>query len=261
MRRAPLAPLALLLAGCALPVEGAFVGRSLAGVDPARTIVVVYNHGFSSASAGTYRPTPPSIVRLAAERNPDVVVFAQVRNTARLESDDHSSYIEAAIGHFHRERGVPLGNIVLVGQSCGGWGALQAAAFTYPGLGGVVAFAPTCHGKLPHATPVRQRRWGELAQMAERLRAPTLIFLYEADAYYDLADWDDFERRIARRGREADVTVLRLARARVREVCPRCVPDSHAAYSGPGFAPAFFDARVQPLLERVRRRIRAALSP
>ena len=232
MRRAPLAPLALLLAGCALPVEGAFVGRSLAGVDPARTIVVVYNHGFSSASAGTYRPTPPPIVRLAAERNPDVVVFAQVRNTARLESDDHSSYIEAAIGHFHRERGVPLGNIVLVGQSCGGWGALQAAAFTYPGLGGVVAFAPTCHGKLPHATPVRQRRWGELAQLAERLRAPTLIFLYEADAYYDLADWDDFERRIARRGREADVTVLRLARA-----------------------------RVQPLLERVRRRIRAALSP
>ena len=261
MRRTLLAPLALLLTGCALPVEGAFAGRTLAGADPARTIVLLYNHGFSSATAGTYRPTPPPIVRQAADRNPDVVVFAQVRNTARLDSDDHSSYIEAAIAHFNRERGVPLGNIVLAGQSCGGWGALQAAAFTYPGLGGVVAFAPTCHGKLPHGTPLQQRRWGEIAQLAERLRVPALIFLYEGDSYYDLADWDDFERRIARRGRTADVTVLRLGRARVLEVCPRCTADSHAAFLGPGFAPAFLETRVQPLLERVRQRMRARLSP
>src|SRR5438309_7756808 len=76
--------LALVAAACApYPVEGDFAGRPLNGhEDPGRTIVLIHNHGFSRAHAGTYRPVTPPILRLAGDRNPDVVVFSQVRNLA-----------------------------------------------------------------------------------------------------------------------------------------------------------------------------------
>ena len=161
MLRRALAPalLALAAGACAFPVEGDFAGRRLdPHLNPAMTIVIIHNHGFSSARAGTYRPVTPPILKLAADRNPDVVVFSQVRNTTHLTAVDHSAYIESAVAHFHRARGVPLENIILAGQSCGGWGSLQAVAFSYPTVGGVLGFAPTCHGKLPHSTAVRERR-------------------------------------------------------------------------------------------------------
>src|SRR5439155_1239140 len=104
----------------------------------------------SRAQAGTYRPATPPILRFAADRNPDVVVFSQVRNIANPTAADHAAFIESAVAHFHTERGVPIENIILAGQSCGGWGSLYAAAYRYPTIGGVLAFAPTCHGKLPH---------------------------------------------------------------------------------------------------------------
>ncbi len=247
---------ALLAGGCAYPVEGDFAGRGLGrSQNPATTIVVIHNHGFSSAQAGTYRPVTPPIVQLAAERNPDVVVFSQVRNTPNLTAVDHASYIESAIDWFHRERGVPLENIILAGQSCGGWGSLQAGAFTYPTLGGVIGFAPTCHGKLPHSTAVRIRREQEIAQLADRIRAPGTIFLYEGDSYYDLAEWDAFEARL--NGRAPELRVERVSRARILELCARCAADSHGAYWDARFASAFFESHVQALIERVRTGIRA----
>ncbi|MBI1964303.1 MAG: hypothetical protein HYS37_13125 [Candidatus Rokubacteria bacterium] len=254
--------LALLLAGCALPVEGEFAGRPLAGRDPAATLVVIYNHGFSRERAGTYTPAVPPIIQRVTERNPDVVVFAQLRNEATLSSWDHSSYIESSVALFHRGLGVPLENIILVGQSCGAWGSLQAAAFMYPALGGVIALAPTCHGRLPHSVTATIQRRNEIVQIAQRLRTPGVIFLYEGDAYYDLADWDGFEDYLSGRGRE--LMMLRVHRAQVLDVCPRCAGDSHAAYLGPGFAGAFYDSHVQPLIDRARRQIRAgrpAISP
>jgi len=152
--------LALLAAACApYPVEGDFAGRALDGhADPERTIVLIHNHGFSLAHAGTYRPVTPPILRLAGDRNPDVVVFSQVRNLANPTATDHAAFIASAVAYFHAERGVPIENMILAGQSCGGWGSLYAAAFTYPTIGGVLAFAPTCHGKLPHPPAVRARR-------------------------------------------------------------------------------------------------------
>jgi len=78
-------------------------------------------------------------------------------------------------------------------------------------------------------------------------------FLYEGDAYYDLADWDGFEDYLSGRGRE--LMMLRVHRAQVLDVCPRCAGDSHAAYLGPGFAGAFYDSHVQPLIDRARRRL------
>jgi hypothetical protein len=36
---------------------------------------------------------------------------------------------------------IPAEQIILLGQSCGGWGPLEAAAWTYPTVGGIIAFA------------------------------------------------------------------------------------------------------------------------
>ena len=165
-RPACLAALALAATSCTFPVEGQFAGRSLADrADPRRTIVLIYNHGFSRDTAGTYKPGVPPILQLAVDRNPDVVLFSQVRNASRLERTHHSDYIESAVELFRRRDGVPLENIILVGQSCGGWGSLQAAAFVYPGVGGVLAFAPTCHGQLP----TRARSSGRVRARSRRL--------------------------------------------------------------------------------------------
>src|SRR5216117_4433981 len=172
-----LSALALLAAACATySVEGDFAGRTLDGhADPERTIVLIHNHGFSLARAGTYRPVTPPILRLAGDRNPDVVVFSQVRNLANPTAADHAAFIASAVAYFHAERGVPIENMILAGQSCGGWGSLYATAFTYPTIGGVLAFAPTCHGRLPHPPAVRARRawsWRGLRSGSER-RAPS----------------------------------------------------------------------------------------
>jgi len=260
LRPTAVALLALLAGACAYPVEGDFAGRRLdRGPRHATTIVVIHNHGFSSTQAGTYRPLTPPILRRAAEENPDVVVFSQVRNTSHLAVVDHAAYVASAVAWFHRERGVPLENIVLAGQSCGGWGSLQAAAFTYPTLGGVLAFAPACHGKLPHSTEVRMRREQEIAQLADRLRTPGTIFLYEGDAYYQLTEWAGFESRL--NGRAPGLSVERVDRARILELCARCAGDSHGAYWDPRFAEAFYARHVQALLERIRARVRARTAP
>lgn len=256
LRSLTLALLALLAGACAYPVEGDFAGRPLdRRQNPATTIVIIHNHGFSSANAGRYRPVTPPILRLAAERNADVVVFSQVRNTANLTAADHAAYVASAIAYFHRERGVPIENIILAGQSCGAWGSLQAAAFTYPEIGGVLGFAPTCHGKLPHPPEVRQRRALELGELAARLHTPGTIFLYEGDSYYDVTEWDPFEAHL--NGSAPGLHVERVSRARVLELCARCAADSHGAYWDPRFVGAFYEGRVQALIDRVRTRIRA----
>jgi len=253
------ATLALAATACTFPVEGQFAGRTLADrADPARTIVLIYNHGFSRDTAGTYKPAVPPILRLAVDRNPDVVLFAQVRNASRLERTHHGDYIESAVERFRRRDGVPLENIILVGQSCGGWGSLRAAAFTLPDVGGVVAFAPTCHGQLPHSSEVKRARESEIAQLAERARFPGVIFLYEGDSYYDLTDWAAFE---AGARRAPDLRIERLTRGRVLEVCARCARDSHGAVADPRFGAAFLASHLQPLIDRVRERIRARTAP
>ena len=250
-----LAALVLAATSCGFPVEGRFAGSSVADRgDPARTIVLIYNHGFSREWAGTYQALVPPILKMALEQNSDVVLFSQVRNTSRLGRTQHGDYIEAAVEQFRRRDGVPLENIILVGQSCGGWGSLQAAAFTYPAVGGVVAFAPTCHGQLPHATEVAITRRAEIDQLADRARFPAIIFLYENDSYYRLADWDGFEARAG--ARASDLRIERLSRAQVLDVCPRCSRDSHGAMWEARFAEAFYASHLQPLIERVRARIR-----
>jgi dienelactone hydrolase len=251
---------ALGAAACATyPVEGDFAGRPLNGhEDPTRTIVLIHNHGFARAQAGTYRPVTPPILRMAADRNPDVVVFSQVRNLANPTAADHAAFIESAVAYFHAERGVPVENIILAGQSCGGWGSLHAAADRYPTIGGVLAFAPTCHGKLPHPSLVRARRARELVQLAERLRAPGTIFLYEGDSYYDVAEWDGFQARVA--ARAPWLRIVRVSRPRVLELCDSCGRDSHGAYWDGRFAAAFFEDHVQTLIDGIRARIRGRLA-
>jgi hypothetical protein len=64
----------------------------------------------------------------------------------------------------------------------------------------VIAFAPTCHGKLfQQSTETRIRRYSEIGQLAQRLRSPALIFLYEGDSYYELEDWNEFEANTKQR--------------------------------------------------------------
>ena len=253
--------LALLAAACApYPVEGDFAGRALDGhADPERTIVLIHNHGFSLAHAGTYRPVTPPILRLAGDRNPDVVVFSQVRNLANPTATDHAAFIASAVAYFHAERGVPIENMILAGQSCGGWGSLYAAAFTYPTIGGVLAFAPTCHGKLPHPPEVRARRAWELVRLAERLRAQGTIFLYDGDSYYDVAEWDAFTARLAPRA--PWLQIVRVSRPQILALCDACGRDSHGAYWDRRFAEAFFEDHVQRTIDGVRARIRARVAP
>ena len=75
-----------------------------------------------------------------------------------------------------------------------------------------------------------------------------------SDPVYDLADWEGFETR---GWRAPDLKLERLARGRVLEVCSRCGRDSHGAMSDARFGAAFFASHVQPLIDRVRERIRA----
>jgi hypothetical protein len=243
---------ALLIPACSVPVDGGFLGKPLP--DPAqraRTILIIYNHGFSSETAGAYRPALPPIVEVARVRNADVVVFSQLRNGSRLEAIDHAHYIAAAVETFSQE-GVPIENMILAGQSCGGWGSLQAAAVAYPQIGGVIAFAPTCHGRLPHPTEITRRRAAEIHELADRVHAPGVIFLYEGDSYYDVSEWDAFDA-----ASKTGLRVERVARRLVLQLCSQCGQDSHGAVWDTKFVPAFFETHVQPLIERVRERLRA----
>jgi dienelactone hydrolase len=251
-----LAFVVLALAACGIVVEGELRGRPLnVDIDPARAIVVIWNHGFSPEAAGTYRPEAPAIIERVVEQNRDVVLFKQLRNAAWLGELDHSAYVDAAIASLVATQRVPVENIVLAGQSCGAWGSLQTAALRYPNVGGVIAFAPTCHGKLPHPDWLRARRAEEIDAFARRLRAPGTLFVYEGDSFYSAEDWT---RLAAAPGpREAGLRVERLSRERVLAVCHACVIDSHSAVWGDGFADAFYASHLQPLIEHVRAGITA----
>jgi dienelactone hydrolase len=239
----------LVLAACGIVVEGELRGRPLSvDLDPRRVIVVIWNHGFSPDAAGTYRPEAPPIIERLVERNRDVVLFKQLRNATWLGQLDHGAYVDAAIASLISTQHIPVENIILSGQSCGAWGSIQTAAFRYPNVGGVVAFAPTCHGKLPHPTRLRTRRVEEIDAFARRLHAPGTLFVYEGDSFYSAGDWDGFAS-------EAGMRVERLSRERVLTVCSACVADSHSAVWGDGFADAYFETHLQPLIEHVRAEI------
>jgi dienelactone hydrolase len=258
-RLADHASLALLLAvlalgACGIVVEGELQGRPLnVETDPARTIVVIWNHGFSPEAAGTYRPEAPPIIERLVERNRDVVLFKQLRNAAWLGELDHGAYVDAAIASLVATQHVPVENIVLAGQSCGAWGSLQTAALRYPNVGGIIAFAPTCHGKLPHPSWLHLRRTGEIDTLAHALRAPGTLFVYEGDSFYSPDDWTSFAA--APETREVGLHVERISRTRVLEVCPACAADSHGAVWGEGFADAYYETHLQPLIEGIRARI------
>jgi dienelactone hydrolase len=246
----------LAVAACGIVVEGELQGRPLnVELDPARVIVVIWNHGFSPEAAGTYRPEAPAVIERLVERNRDVVLFKQLRNAAWLGELDHSAYVDAAIASLTSTQHVPVENIILSGQSCGAWGSLHTAAFRYPNVGGVIAFAPTCHGRLPHPGWLRARRADEIESFARRLRAPGTLFVYEGDSFYSADDWTGFASDPA--PRRAGLHVERLSRDRVLAVCRACAMDSHSAVWGDGFADAFYESQLQPLVEQVRASIRA----
>ena len=244
----------LALGACGIVVEGELRGRPLnVDTDPARVIVVIWNHGFSPEAAGTYRPEAPAIIERLVERNRDVVLFKQLRNAAWLGELDHGAYVDAAIASLVATQHVPVENIILSGQSCGAWGSLQTAALRYPNVGGVIAFAPTCHGKLPHPGWLRTRRAEEIDAFSHRLRAPGTLFVYEGDSFYSPDDWSSFAS--SPEAVRAGLQVERLDRDRVLAVCAACASDSHSAVWGEGFADAYYESHLQPLIERVRARI------
>jgi dienelactone hydrolase len=246
----------LALGACSIVVEGELQGRPLnVDTDPSRTIVVIWNHGFSPEAAGTYRPEAPAIIERLVERNRDVILFKQLRNAAWLGELDHGAYVDAAIASLVATQHVPVENIILAGQSCGAWGSLQTAALRYPNVGGVIAFAPTCHGKLPHPAWLRARRVEEIGAFTHRLRVPGTLFVYEGDSFYSPDDWAGFAS--SAETRRAGLHVERLSRERVMEVCAACVADSHSAVWGEGFADAFYESHLQSLIEQVRSGIRS----
>jgi dienelactone hydrolase len=246
--------LAVCCACATLPVEGDFFAGRLPANDPNATVLILFNHGYSREVATSYTPRFPPILRMAAEQDTNVVLFSQVRNAALLTREDHRRYIEAAIEFFQRTYQIPLDHIILAGQSCGGWGALQTAAWTYPHLGGVIAFAPTCHGRVGQRSSWSETQHAqEIGELARRLRAPTLIFLYEGDRYYRLADWNAFEGATEQ---SPQLRILKLDQEMVLKVCPRCSRDSHSAAYAEGFAEAYFQSHLQTFVETVRASMR-----
>lgn len=238
------------LSCAALPVQGEFFDKGFDGREPRRTILVIFNHGYSATRATTFTATFPPILRTAVEQNRDVALFSQVRNTASLQSGDHRHFIESAVAFFHNTHHVPLENIILAGQSCGGWGALETAAFTYPQIGGVIAFAPTCHGQLfQQSSWTETRRSQAIGELAGLLRPPALIFVYEGDSYYRLADWKVFESRTKE---SPQLRLVKLDKDTVLKACPRCTQDSHGAAHAREFAAAYFQTHVQAFIESVR---------
>lgn len=170
--------LEICLSCATLPVKGEFFSTPLEERDPARTILIIFNHGYSPDKATTYKPRFPPILQRATAQENDVVLFSQVRNMAVLHRDDHRQFVEAAIAWFHSQYKIPVEQIILAGESCGGWGALQAAAWTYPQIGGVTAFTPTCHGQLVQQSPWGATQWSQaIGELARLLRPPTLIFV------------------------------------------------------------------------------------
>jgi dienelactone hydrolase len=242
----------ICLSCATLPVEGEFFSARIEAGDPAQTILIIYNHGYSQDRATTFKPGFPPILQRATAQA-DVMLFSQVRNRASLQRDDHRRYIEAAVDWFHRVHKIPIEQMILAGQSCGGWGALQAAAWTYSQIGGVIAFAPTCHGQLYRQSPWGATEWFQgIGELVRLLNPRTLIFLYEGDAYYRAADWAAFEARLRA---SPQIQVVTLDQARVLQVCPRCVRDSHGAVFSPGFANEYFDPYVLGIINGVRARI------
>jgi len=256
---AGLVVLIVAVTACGIVVEGQLEGRPLnVDLDARRTIVVIWNHGFAPEAAGTYRPQAPPIIERIVERNRDVVLFKQLRNGTWLGELDHSAYVDAAIASLVSEQRVPVANIILAGQSCGAWGSLQTAAFHHPNIGGILAFAPTCHGQLPHSARLRARRNGDIAAIARGLRAPGTLFLYEGDSFYSVQDWAGFEAKTS--SRPPGIRVERLTRDRVLKVCHACATDSHSAVWGEAFADAFFETHLQPLIDSLRERISSQAS-
>jgi dienelactone hydrolase len=242
--------LELCLSCATVPVEGEFFSTRLQERDPARTILIIFNHGYSQDKATTFKPGFPPILQRATVQEENVVLFSQIRNMAGLRRDDHRRFIEAAVAWFHSQYKIPVEQIILAGQSCGGWGALEAAARTYPQIGGVIAFAPTCHGQLFQQSSWAATQWSQgIGELARLLRPPTLIFLYEGDAFYRAADRTVFEARVRA---SPQIQMVTLDKARVAQVCPRCVRDSHGAAYTSAFAEAYFDPYVRAIIKTVR---------
>ena len=241
-------------AACAFPVEGEFFSSRLNERQSNRVMLIIFNHGYSPERATAFKASFPPILRMAEAQNDDVVLFAQVRNTVSLHSADHASFIESAVLRFHSQHKIPVENIILAGQSCGGWGSLQAAAFRYPRIGGVIAFAPTCHGQvIRQSAETKIRRYQEIGQLTERLRGPALIFLYEGDSYYELEDWRSFEVTARQ---FPQIRVVKLDKRAVLKACLSCVQDSHGAANRQEFADAYFQTLLQPFIESVRASLR-----
>jgi hypothetical protein len=131
---------------------------------------------------------------------------------------------------------------------------LQTAAWTYPQIGGVIAFAPTCHGQLVQQSPWGATQWSQvIGELARLVRPSTLVFVYEGDAYYRAAGWTAFKARVRA---SPQIQVVTLDKAKVAQVCPRCARDSHGAGSTRAFADAYFDPYVRAIINAVRAHIR-----
>src|SRR5262245_22249679 len=111
--------LAFCLSCATLPVEGEFFSTRLQERDPAQTILIIFNHGYSPDKATTFKPGFPPILQRTTVQEENVVLFSQVRNRAALQRDDHRRFIEAAVAWFHSQYKIPVEQIILAGQSCG----------------------------------------------------------------------------------------------------------------------------------------------
>src|SRR2546428_12703461 len=106
--------LVALCCSCAtLPVEGEFFSTRLQERDPARTILIIFNYGYSQDKATTFKPGFPPILQRATAQQDDVVLFSQVRNRASLQREDHRRFIETAVAWFHSAYQIPVEHMIL----------------------------------------------------------------------------------------------------------------------------------------------------
>lgn len=176
---------------------GAAAERQIA--DPARAVVLLFNHGstFDSrpdscvpAPEALASSTPKVVLDLAGTRIGEHTLYVALLCTAHFTGDtvsglkveQRSREIARALGGF-AAAGIPPERLFLVGQSAGGWASLMLARRAPDLFNAAIAFAPAFSGERHSRSAVwadhRERLLGQLAGGPMR----ALIFAFDMDSY------------------------------------------------------------------------------
>ncbi|WP_259782391.1 alpha/beta fold hydrolase [Aestuariispira ectoiniformans] len=157
--------------------------------DPARKIVVIYNHGTARVdrpSACNKRDTPEIWRDLTGETIAGRTVYVYYL-CSDVFGDDYiyhrAEEIEAALDLF-RAKGVPAAQLFLAGQSAGAWSSMVVARKAPQKFNAIIATAPAFAGHWQGRSADLQA-WQdfEISEIKKMTQMKALIYAFEGDAY------------------------------------------------------------------------------